>query len=121
MTSVVKITRLFVEVHNNQTKVAGTPNDEHVVLFKEDLLNVCLQIACEGTNARDPSGAILNDARYQVAVAMNTLYECQVAARANYDRNPRVDDPARRAKEESFAASTWNQSCKRAIKRGAND
>ena len=101
MTSGLEITCLFAEAHENQTKVAGTPNDGHVVTFKDDLLNVCLQIACEGTNARDPSGAILNDARYQVAVAMNTLYECQVAARANYKPNIKADDPARRAKEEN--------------------
>ena len=42
MTSVVKITRLFAEARNNCTKVAGTPNDDHVVAFKEDLLNACL-------------------------------------------------------------------------------
>ena len=61
MTSVVKITRLFAEAHDNQTKVASTPNDNHVVTFKEDLLNVCLQIAFEGTNSGDPSGAIFKD------------------------------------------------------------
>ena len=40
MTSVVKITRLFAEAHDNRTKVAGTPNDNHSVAFKEELLNV---------------------------------------------------------------------------------
>ena len=64
MTSVVKITRLFVETRNNRTKVAGTPNDDDVVTFKEDLLNVYFQIAFKGTNAGDPSGAILEDVRY---------------------------------------------------------
>ena len=63
MTSVVEITRLFAEVRENLTKVAGTPSDDHVVAFKEDLLNVCLQIAFEGTNAGNPSGAILEDSR----------------------------------------------------------
>ena len=42
MTSVIDITRLFAEAHDNHTKFAGTPNDDHVVAFKEDLLNVCL-------------------------------------------------------------------------------
>ena len=40
MTSVVKITRLFAEARKNRTKVAGTLNNDHVVAFKEDLLNV---------------------------------------------------------------------------------
>ena len=40
MTYVVKITCLFVEARNNRTKVAGTFNDDYVVTFKEDLLNV---------------------------------------------------------------------------------
>ena len=61
MTSVVKITRLFSEARDNRTQVAGTPNDNHVVAFKEDLLNVCLQIAFEGTNSGDPSGAVFKD------------------------------------------------------------
>ena len=72
MTSVVKITHLFAEARENCTKFAGTPNDKHAVAFKEDLLNVCLQIAFEGPDAGDPSGAILEDARYQAAVVMNT-------------------------------------------------
>ena len=62
MTSVVDITRLFAEAHDNHTKVAGKPNNDHAVLFKEDLLNVCLQIAFKDTDAGDPSGAILEDA-----------------------------------------------------------
>ena len=61
MTYIVKITGLFAETHDNQTKVSSTPNDDHVVNFKEDLSNGCLQIACKGTNAGDPSGAILED------------------------------------------------------------
>ena len=83
MTSVVEITRLFAKARNNRKKVLGTPNDDHVVTFKEDLLNVCLQIAFEGTDTGDPSGAILEDARYQVAVTTNTPYGCKVAVRAN--------------------------------------
>ena len=62
MTSVVEITRLFVEARDNRTKFSGTPNDDHVVNFKEDLLKVCLQISFEGTESGDPSGAILEDA-----------------------------------------------------------
>ena len=101
MTSVVDITCLFVEARENRTKVAGTPNDNHVVAFMEYLLNVCLQIASKDIDARDPSVAILEDACYRVAVATNTPYTCQVAARANYDPDLQADDPARRAKEEN--------------------
>ena len=121
MTSVVEIIRLFAEARDNRTKVTGTSNDDHVVAFKEDLLNVCLQIAFKGTDASNPSGVILEDARYQVAVATNTPYNRQVAARANYDPDFQVENPARRAKEENWAASTRNQSHKRTIERGAND
>ena len=63
MTSVVEITRLFAEAHKNCTKVSGTPNDDHIAALKEELLNVCLQIAFEGTDVSDPSRAILKDAR----------------------------------------------------------
>ena len=121
MTSVVKITRLFAEARDNCTKGTGTPNNNHAVAFKEDLLNVCLQIAFKGTNAGNPSGAILEDARYRVAVATNTPYGCQVVARANYDPNLQVDNPTRHAKEGKWVAITRNQSRKRAIERGAND
>ena len=121
MTSVVKITRLFAEARDNRTKVAGTPNNDHVVAFKEDLLNVCLKIAFEGTNASNPSGAILEDARYRVAVATNAPYERQVVARANYDPDLQEDNIVRRSKEENWSESTRNQSRKRTIERGAND
>ena len=77
----------------------GTPNDDHVVTFKEDLLKVCLQIEFEGTDTSDPSGAILEDACYQVAVSTSTPYDRQVAARVNYNSNCKTDDPARRAEE----------------------
>ena len=83
MTSVVEITRHFAEARDNQTKVAGTPNDNHIVMFKEDLLNVCLQIASERTNAGDSSGDILNDSRYQVTFATNTSYDRQITVRTN--------------------------------------
>ena len=121
MTSVVKITRLFAEACNNRMKVAGTPNKYHVVAFKEDLLKVCIQFAFKGTDVNDPSGAILEDACYWVAVVMNTPYNRRVAARANYDPDLQADDPARRSKEENWAASTKNQLRKRAIERGANN
>ena len=121
MTSVVEITRLFAEARDNHTKFAETLNNDHVVDFKVDLLNVCLQIAFEGTDAGDPSVVILEDARYRVAVATNTPYDRQVAARANYNPDLQEDNPPRRAKEENWAAKTRNQSRKRAIKRGAND
>ena len=39
----------------------------------------------------------------------------------NYDPDFQADYPARRAKEENWAASTRNQSHKRAIKRGGNN
>ena len=99
MTSVVDITRLFAEAHDNHTKVAGKPNNDHAVLFKEDLLNVCLQIAFKDTDAGDPSGAILEDAWYQVAIVMNTFYDCQVVAHANYDPDLQADDTVCQAKE----------------------
>ena len=99
MTSVVEITRLFADARDNHMKVAGTPNDDHVVASKEDLLNVCLQIAFEGTDAGDSSGAILEEARYGVAIMTNTPYDYQVAAHANYDPNLQEDDPTCRAKE----------------------
>ena len=121
MTSTIKITCLFAETRDNRTKVTGTPNNDHVVAFKEDLLNVCLQIAFKGTNAGDPSGAILEDARYRVAIATNTPYDRQVATRANYDPDLQADNPVHRVKEENWAASTRNQSRKRAIERGANN
>ena len=83
MNSVVKITRLFAKARDNRTKVAGTPNDNHVFAFKEDLLNICLKISFECTDTGDPSSAILEDARYRVAVATNNPYDRQVAAHAN--------------------------------------
>ena len=52
---------------------------------------------------------------------MNTPYERQVTARANYDPNLQADDPARRAKEEKLASSTGKQLRKRVIERGSNN
>ena len=99
MTSVIDITRLFAEAHDNHTKFAGTPNDDHVVALKKDLLNVCLQIASKGTDAGDPSGAILKDTCYQVVIANNMPYNRQVAACAKYDPDLQADNPAFRAEE----------------------
>ena len=99
MPSIVKITRLFAEASNNRKKVSSTPNDDHVVNFKEELLSICLQIAFEGTDTSDPSAAIPGDARYQAAVSTSLPYDHQVAACANYDPNLEVEDPTRRAKE----------------------
>ena len=121
MNYVIRITRLFAEARDNQTEVAGTPHEDHVVTFKEDLLNVCLQIAFEGTNAGNPSSDILKDARYQVAVMTNTPYDRQVATRANCDPNLQAYDPACRSKEENWASITRNQSRKRAIDHGSNN
>ena len=121
MTSVIKITCLFAGARDNRTKVTNKPDDNHFIKFKEDLLNVYLQIAFKGTDAGNPSSAIFEDTRYQVAVATSTPYDCQVAAQANYDPDLQSDKPARRAKEENWAARTRNQSRKCAIKHGAND
>ena len=121
MTSVIKITCLFAGARDNRTKVTNKPNDNHFIKFKEDLLNVYLQIAFKGTDAGNPSSAIFEDTRYQVAVATSTPYDFQVAAQANYDPDLQSDKPARRAKEENWAASTRYQSRKRAIECGANN
>ena len=94
-------------------KEAGDLGNGTGVAFKEYLLNVCLQIAFEGTDDGNPSGTILGDARYRVAVAKNTPYDCQVAARTDYDPNLQA--------EENWAVSTRNQSRKRAINRSANN
>ena len=98
MTSVVKITCLFAEARDNCTKVSGTPKDNHVVAFNDDLLNVCLQIDFKGTDAGNYSGAILKDFRYRVAFATNIPYVRQVAAHVNYDPYLQAYDPARRGK-----------------------
>ena len=63
MTSVIEITCLFAEARDNHMKAVGTPNYNHIATFKEDLLNVCIQIAFKGTNDGDPSSAIFEDAR----------------------------------------------------------
>ena len=63
MTSVAEIIRLFQLAANKQSKVDGSPNNDHTLIFKEDLLNVTFQITFEGTNSGDPSGAILSDAK----------------------------------------------------------
>ena len=118
MTSVVKLTRLFAEARDNRTKVSGTPNYDHIFTFKEDLLNVCLQIAFEGTNVGDPSVPILDYSRYQFDFLTTTTYDRHVAACVNCDPNLEADNPNCCAKEEKWVAITRNQSRKRAIKIG---
>ena len=83
MTSVAEIIRLFQSAANKQSKVDGPPNDDHTLIFKEDLLNVTFQITFEGTDSGDPSGAILSDAKYKAANATAVSYDRQLAARAN--------------------------------------
>ena len=63
MTSVAEIIRLFQSAADKQSKVDGPPNDDHTLIFKEDLLNVTFQITFEGTDGGDLSGAILSDAK----------------------------------------------------------
>ena len=94
MTSVAEIIRLFQSAANKQSKVDGPPNDDHTLIFKEDLLNVTFQITFEGTNGGDPSGAILSDAKYKAANAKAVSYDCQLAAHANYDASILDNDPA---------------------------
>ena len=45
MTSVDDIGRLFKAACDGHANVAGTPSEDDVISFKEDLLNMCLQIA----------------------------------------------------------------------------
>ena len=44
MTSVAEIIRLFQSAAGKQSKVDGPPNNNHTLIFKEDLLNVTFQI-----------------------------------------------------------------------------
>ena len=118
MTSVAEIIRLFQSAANEQSKVNGPPNDNHTLKFKEDLLNVTIQIMFEGTDGGDPSGAIIADTKYKAANATTVSYEWQLAARANYDASILENDPARRSKEENWSAGTRIQARKRAIERG---
>ena len=63
MTSVAEVIRLFQSAADDQSKVNSPRNDDHTLKIEEDLLNVTFQIAFEGTNGGDPSGAILSDAK----------------------------------------------------------
>ena len=83
MTPVNNISRLFKAARDSHAKVDGTPPDNDVISFKEDLFNVCLQIAFEGTDVSDPAGAILNDATYKRVNMTGTMYERKLAARKN--------------------------------------
>ena len=119
MTSVAEIIRLFQSAADKRLKVNGLPNENHTLIFKEDLLNVTFQITFEGTDSGDPSGAILSDAKYKDANATAISYNRQLAACANYDASILDNDPARRSKEDNCSAGTRDQSRKRAIERGA--
>ena len=119
MTSVAEIIHPFQSAANKQSKVDGPPNDDHTLIFKEDLLNVTFQITFEGTDSGDPSGAILLDAKDKATNATAVSYDRQLTARANYDVSILYNDPAYFPKEENWSAGTRNQSRKRAIERGA--
>ena len=119
MTSVAEIIRLLQSAADKQSKVYGQPNDDHTLIFKEDLLNVTFQITFEGTDSGDPSSAVLSDAKYKAANATAVSYDRQLAARANYNASILDNNPACRSKEENWSAGTRNQSRKRAIERGA--
>ena len=99
MTSVAKIIRLFQSAADKQSKVDGPPNDDHTLIFKEDLLNVTFQIRFKGTDSGDPSGAIFSNAKYKATNATAVSYDRQVAACANYDASILDNDPARSSKE----------------------
>ena len=99
MTSVTEIIQLFQSAANEQSKVDGPPNDDHMLKFKEDLLNVTFQITFEGTDDGEPSGAILTDAKYKAVNSTTLLYDRQLAARANYDATIKENDPACRSKK----------------------
>ena len=119
MTSVAEIIRLFQSTADKQSKVDGPLNDDHTLIFKEDLLKVTFQITFEGTNSGDPSGTILSGAKYKAANAMAVSYDRQLAARADDDASILDNDPTRRSKEENWSAGTRNQSRKRVIERCA--
>ena len=118
MTSVAEIIRLFQSAADKQSKVDGPPNDDHTMIFKEDLLDATFQITFEGTDSGDPSGAILSDAKYKSANATAVSYDRHLAARANYDASIFDNDPTHRSNKENWSARTQNQSRKRAIERG---
>ena len=69
MTSIAEIIRLFQSAADKQSKVNGPPNDDHTLIFNEDLLNVTFQITFEGTDSGEPPGAILSDAKYKAVNA----------------------------------------------------
>ena len=119
MTSVAEIICLFQSASDKHSKVDGPPNDDHTLIFKEDPLNATFQITFEGTDSGEPSGAILSNAKYKAANASAVSCDRQLAARANYDASILDNYPARCSKEEKWSAGTRNQSCKRAIERGA--
>ena len=101
MTSVAEIIRLVQSDADKQSKVDGPPNDDHTLIFKEDLLNVTFQIKFEGTDSGDPTGAILSNAKYKAANTTAISYNRQLAARANYNASILDNDPACHSMEEN--------------------
>ena len=99
MTSVDEVSRLFKAAHDSHVKVYSMPYYDDVISFKEDLLNVCLKISFEGTDVVNPSGAILEDARYKRVNMTGTSYDRQLAARKIYDGRITINDPLCRSKE----------------------
>ena len=99
MTSIAEIIRLFQSAANKQSKVNGPPNDNHTLIFKEDIFNGTFQITFGDTDSGDPSGAILSDAKYKAANATAVSYNRQLATRANYDASILDNNPARCSKE----------------------
>ena len=78
MTSADNIGHLFKVAHNSHARVDVTLSNNNVISFKEDLLNVFLQIAFEGMDTGDPSSAILERARYKRINMTGTLYDWQL-------------------------------------------
>ena len=119
MTSPDGIIALFEKGAGAHTMLEGPPTDDSILAIKETLLNTVFQIRFEGTNAGDPSGAILPEDKYMDVNDTEVPYDRQLDARPSYDPNLRDDDPARRSKEAAWLAGTRNQERKRAIDRGA--
>ena len=118
MTSPEGIIALFEKGAEPHTMPEGTPTDDSILTIKETLLNTVFQIRCEGTNAGDPSGAILPEDKYLDANNTEVPYDRQLDARPSYDPELKDEDPARRSKEAAWLAGTRNQERKRAIDRG---
>ena len=99
MTSVDGIVRLFKAAHYGHMNVDDAPSNDHIISYKEDILNMYLQIVFEGEDTGDLSGAILEDARYKRVSMSRTPYDRQLAARNNCDYSISVDNPLFQSKE----------------------